>query len=626
MTCRTLFLNILMSIFCCVFSPTIMAGQNKMGMPQMQDFEKELEEANRAIEEYVGSLPPAEQAEFNRQVEEMSRMFENMSEEEFESFLGEMFTDEPIMEPNPFEVTQPTAPEVVEVVLSDEDKKKVETAIKVLDDIAKQSNLFSVIINSSPDLPNRINRWGNKGTISNWQAGLDWNKFKIELEALIQKTYKAQERDLTTNKYKYLLELIADEALYNNLIQLKTALNSLVPVINLPEFSIQKLSNQSKETIKNILQKYTEAFYLLTIPKALDTLFEKYAPEEEKIRAAEEAANKRALDASRGVRTPAAQSEPAGVESGSMGYDYGYGSNYYGGDYGYNPYDSYGSYGNNYGYSPDYDSHGYDSGSTGGKSSGGAGGAGGGSGASGPKTIENEKDQDKNIKEQIKFIPDHETERAIADIKTGLNDIKAAMIEETDDKEEKPSVLAHLADAITKDKDVNVILAGSTIPKIVNTKIDLIDKAVETINKKTFNEQDLAHYKRELNKVFDKNKKTLELLKKEINKFGTAEEVETEEKEAKKTPALKVEKSKPKINITKLSKAQQWAYFGGKEEDLDTDDATEKLKTDIGTPVSLFSIRDKINKLFDDVKKFSTKKSAIPVEKKKKETPVVASE
>ncbi len=66
-----------------------------MGMDPM-DFESELEEANKAIEEYIGSLSPEEQAEFNKQVDEMSQMFENMNEDEFEKFLGEMFAEEPL--------------------------------------------------------------------------------------------------------------------------------------------------------------------------------------------------------------------------------------------------------------------------------------------------------------------------------------------------------------------------------------------------------------------------------------------------------------------------------------------------------------------------------------------------
>ena len=78
MTYRTLFFQLLMTLLCATCPINVIAG----GLPphMQMDIEKELAEANKAIEEYVSSLPAAEQAEFNRAVEEMSQMFENMSD------------------------------------------------------------------------------------------------------------------------------------------------------------------------------------------------------------------------------------------------------------------------------------------------------------------------------------------------------------------------------------------------------------------------------------------------------------------------------------------------------------------------------------------------------------------
>jgi len=616
MTYRRIFFHIMISVLCCIYFPiiTAAAAPNKMNMSQMQDFEKELEEANRAIEEYIGSLSPEEQAEFNKQVEEMSRMFENMSEDEFEKFLGDMFAEEPMTEPNPFQEIQPVAaPEVVEVVLSAEDKKKAETAIKILDDVIKQSNLFMVLVSSSPELPNRITRWGTKGAISNWKAGANWDAFKVELEGFVQRLYKVQEQDLS-KQYKYLLHLIADEALYNNLIQLQTSLNNLVPTINLPEFGIQKLNVQSKIAIRDILQKYTEAFYLLDIPKSLDTLFEKYAPEAEKIKAAEEAANKRALEAARQVRTPAEKTE-AGYDTSGYGYDYGYG---YGGDYGYNPYD-YGSYGGDYGYSPDY-GYGYDSGNGAG-TTGGAGGRGGGSGGGGGPTgggttTQPSKENDKTGGPQKKFVPEHEIERSIADIKTSMSDIAAAMY----DEDKQPTALGDLANTINNKKDVDVILAGSTLSAIVDKKLDTIIQAMETVEKKRLNVADLSHYQNEIKKAFDKNKKELENLRDAIDTFAKPKDIEKEQEKTNKAGTKESEKPK-KTDISKLSKEKQWAYFGGDESKLPENEETKKLKDAITAPVSLFDIKDKIDKLLTEMKKFSEKKSNIPMPVEKKEEP-----
>ncbi len=631
MTYRTLFFNIMMTIFLCFNSSVLTAGMMGGGM---DDFERELAEANKAIEEWLSSLPPAEQDAFNKQVEEFSEMFENMDEQEFEQFLGEMFADDPsmMMEQNPFDSVQPTAPEpVAEVVLSAEDKQKTETALAILDDIIAQSNVFMVIVNSSPELPNRINGWAQKGSLSNWGNEKTWDVFKRELESFIQKLYKAEEQDLTTKKYKYLLELIADEALYNNLIQLDTELKTLIPVVNLPEFGIQKLSTQSKEAVKNILSKYAESFYLLNIPQALDALFQKYAPEEEKIRLAEEAANKRTLELSRGQRNPAAATS-AGVE-GEMGGRYG---DYYGG--GYDPY-GYSGY-NDYGYDPygysggynDYDnSYGGNSGGGGGRSSGGGMGGGGGSSAgrsgSGIEKEEEEKEEkeEKDKKEKKskgeKFVPNYDIELAIADFKGSFKDIKDALKE---DEEGNPTKLATLEKHINEDTAVDVALVGSILPDIVDKKILAMNEDLKKINPKKLSAADLTHYQKEVNKFFDANKKTLEDLRKTIDKF---ERVTPEQRRMAELAGTNAEPRK-KIDIedvkTGLPKVTQWAYFGGEDDLLSADnEAEQKLIEDIGSKrVSLFDIKDHIDDLFDSVKDFAAQK-AKPQAPKKETKPVI---
>ena len=616
MTYRNLFFSVLIGILCSIHFPVITG----MMMPNMEDFEKELAEASQAIDEYVASLPPAEQAAFNQQVEEMSRMFENMSEDEFEQFLGEMFADEPMMmEPNPFDSIQPIPEEnVVEVVLNAEDKKKVETALAVLDDIIKQSNLFMVLVNSSSDLPERINQWGKKNAITHWQTDASWATLKLEIETFIQKLYKAEEQDITTKKYKYLLELIADEALYNNLIQLRTELKNIIPTIDIPEFSIQKLSSQSKTAIKNILGKYTESFYLLDVPKALDTLFEKYAPEEEKIKAAEEAATKRAQEMSRMNRTPAAKTE-AGSEE-----DYGYGDYYGGGydnyypydDYGYgygSPYDSYSNYGN-----PSYGNDNYGSGSSKSGSRGSGAGNAGGKSSSSSKEKENEEDKEEKDKDKKKkgkkeeFSPNYELDNAIRDIKKDLEDIKATMTE----TEENPTKLADLQKFIehitNNDEKIDETLASYVLPRVIDKKIDNISIALKKIDKKELNAKDLDHYQKEVNKLFDSHKKQLTAFANMINSFETEKEI----KERAAEPhlhAVTTEDKDKKIDVSKLTATKQWAYFGGSADALAED---EKNLTETITPVSLFDIRDKIKELLDDAEKFSHKKAKQPIAKK----------
>ena len=576
----------------------------------MEDFEKELEEANKAIEEYISSLPPEEQAVFNQSVADMTQMFESMSDEDFERFLGEMFADDPMMmmEENPFDAGQPTAQEPVAetVVLSEQDKKKTETAIAVLQDIILQSNLFTVLVNSSSDLPNRINIWATKGNISNWQTGADWENFKGELDKFVQKLHKVQEQDINTKKYKYLLEFIADEGLYNNLIQLQTELKALVPKIDIPEFNVQKVTKQSKQTIQTILSKYAECFYLLGVPKALDTLFEKYAPEEEKIRAAEEAATKKATEASKVKRSPAAATE-AGTE-GDMYGDYGYDSyypDYYSGgydNYGYSPYDNYGG-----GY-PSYDNYSSNSGFGGdsGSSSGGGNSGSGNTGTKGGNALGKEKEETeekekKEKKEKSEFIPSPAIERSLGDIKSNFEDIKTAMVNDEGQK----TKLANLAEYITNnDEPVDEGLALYTLPMLYK-KIANIDSALTTINKKTkLDQDDLKIYQKEVEKIFDDNKKDLETLVRAIDGF----EVKTAEQ-------ITLERAAPStiVNIADYP-VKYWAYFGGDDSLLATDEDKALLEK-IPSRKSLFDIRNKINTLLKDKQEFLKKKAKVETPK-----------
>lgn len=602
---RNLFFSLLLSLFCCAPSTSIAM------MPNMDDFEKELAEANRAIEEYVASLPPAEQEAFNKQVEDMSRMFENMSEEEFEQFLGEMFADEPMaIEQNPFDAMQDTLQEdVTEVVLSTEDKRKVETAIEILDDIIKQSNMLMVIVNSSSELPERINQWATKEEIPHWQSKADWISFKTEIETFIQKLYRVEEQDLATKKYKYLFELIADEALYNNLIQLRTELKKIIPTIEIPDFTIQKLSAESKKAIKNALGKYTESFYLLDIPKSLDALFEKYAPEEEKIKAAEEAATKRAQEASRMTRIPASQTQ-AGSEEMNYGYD-----NYYGGGY-----DNYygGNYGNDYGYSPDYGSYGGDygsdygsgSGRSGGGNSGGVSSSGGGSGAIGKEDKDTQEDKDKKKKKGKKdnFTPNFELESAIRDIKKDFEDIKGAMTE-TEDNPTKLSDLKKFAEHIKNDDEkIDETLVSYILPRVIDKKIDNISIALKKIDKKELNKDDLAHYQREIKKIFDEHTKQLTPFVEMIQMFETEKDKKDKDDQPHLHPVASEDDQKP-ISIATLPAAKQWAYFGVAADGLTEEES--KLAETI-TPASLFDISTKITDLLDDVKSFTTKVAKAP--------------
>lgn len=295
-------------------------------MSEMQ-LEKELMEASEAIDDYVKTLSPEEQAEFNRAVEEVSEMIEDMSEEEFNKFLSEMFAGEEetdkaaVLTPEEIPVEEE---EEEEPAVTLEQQRKIDNTLAMIDGITKEINLFIRKVQSSPDLPGNIERWGKKGQIKEWPDKLAWADFKKQLESFVQKLYKVKKQDPKTKEYKYADDLLEDETLFNNLAQLQVKLTKNVVKIEIPEFGLQKLSKKSKEVVKIVVITLTESIYTLKIPEALDTLFEKYEPKAEKLRKEEEEAEKKAAEAAKRPRHPGKVVE-AGVEE---EVDYGFGLGY----------------------------------------------------------------------------------------------------------------------------------------------------------------------------------------------------------------------------------------------------------------------------------------------------------
>jgi len=274
--------------------PTI--SSNQEGAQDLEKLEKELQETSKAIDEYVATLSPEEQTEFNKAVEEVTEMIEGMSEEEFSEFLGEAFGEElPLEEEVEKEVTEvereiPTP----EPTITKEEKNEQAQAISLIDTIITHTNSFIVKIASSPDLPNKIESWGQKGIIKEWPATLKWTDFKLQLETLSQRLYRLKDIDTQTKKYKYVDDLIKDKVLYNNLLQLKKEAIVYEPNIEIPEFGLEKLSTESKHATQKLTSAYTEVLYTLKVLQALEKLFEKYEPIAKKLRTGEEDTEKKA--------------------------------------------------------------------------------------------------------------------------------------------------------------------------------------------------------------------------------------------------------------------------------------------------------------------------------------------
>ena len=305
----------------------LLAGIKGLAQEETQDLtalEREIAKEAQKIDDIVATFSPEEQTEFNKALEEVTEMIENMSEEEFTQFLGETFGEEfPLEEPEEEVIEEkdikeeeiPTPEPVVK-----EEKGKQSQAILLIDVIITHTNSFVVKIASSPELPGKIEYWGKQGTIKEWPSTLQWKDFKQQLESFSQKLYKMKDRDLQTKKYKYIDNFIKDEALYNNLAQLKRQVTTYEPTIEIPEFGLEKLSAESKQATQKVANAYTEALYILKIPQALEKLFEEYEPVAKKVQAEEEAAEKKALAQAKKKLTPERALVAGREEEAAFGY------------------------------------------------------------------------------------------------------------------------------------------------------------------------------------------------------------------------------------------------------------------------------------------------------------------
>ena len=245
-------------------------------------FQKNTEETQKTvdnIDEYFATFPPEEQAKFNKIVEGISEIAESTSREEFSEFIGIVFGEKFLkkLEKEIVEVEEEKIPTPKPVVTKQAKKDQTE-AISLVDAIITHTNSFILKMTSSPDLPRMIEDWGKKGIITEWPTTFKWTGFKLQLEDLRKKLYKIKDRDPQTKKYKYVDGLIKDEALYNNLAQLKTQITKYEPNIEIPEFGSTKLSIESKQATQKAVNAYTKALYVLKIPQALEKLFKKYEP------------------------------------------------------------------------------------------------------------------------------------------------------------------------------------------------------------------------------------------------------------------------------------------------------------------------------------------------------------
>jgi len=366
----------LLALCAWTFSTPCMMPQLPGGQAPMNAKDDPFSPENIAqVAEEISKLTPEQQDQLYKESLDFLSKELNLSPEEVEKMITEEFTQGAAPTP---EVAQPTGP-AAEVLKSEPvNVPKVEEKIVPVKDLTEMATLLKNLVDLTdtlmrkasglPDLPSRVDRWVEQKKLTSWQAHLTWASFKKQLELLVQKLGKLQNKDPKTNTYLYLPELLNNASLKNNLERMYRSLKTLNTKFTTSTFDIDmafddplsgagSLSTEAKDALLGILNTYGDAFYTHNLLKDCDALIQKFDPTAQKLRTSEEELTKKALEASKKPRATAGIKVAGSKSDGYSGRD-----SYYSepsSDGGYYPGSSYSpSYAGGY---PSYPSYGYDS-------------------------------------------------------------------------------------------------------------------------------------------------------------------------------------------------------------------------------------------------------------------------
>lgn len=307
-------LSFFLCTFLCLASPLSLLSAPKnpmadMSPEQMQQIEKELSQAAKEIDNYVNSLPPEQQQEFHQAVQELQSELEKMSDEELEGFVNELFTSDELWQEETPEapqqsISQPTAIQEIPKAKIKKVKpvaptSKQQQAIEMIKSIISSTESLLTKSETLPEINDKVVQWIKKGQLFDWPQTNNWESIKAAIESFNQKLNKMLEKDPHTSKYRFLDELVTNEALFNNLSHIRTVFADKVPEINIAIFGMTSLDQTSKQALQRVLSKFGEAINTLKLPQELDKVIEKFDPQAKALREKEEQARKKALESSK---------------------------------------------------------------------------------------------------------------------------------------------------------------------------------------------------------------------------------------------------------------------------------------------------------------------------------------
>ncbi len=305
------------------------------GVPTPED----LQQIEAEIDRFVQSLPPEQQAQFYKDVEELTGIMEKMSPDELNEFVGSVFSEAGLIEPMqeeavipevtaPVKEEKPAAPLVTPAATGPTEK-----AIAMLDSIINSTEEFLRKTSIIVELPGKMNKWIAQKKLRNAPAQLSWESMQTQIEELNTLLYTLQEKDPKTGQYRHIGNLLKNEALYNNLAKLQVTLQTYVPLVTIPDFGLEKVSKESRGAIREVLNQYLEAFNVLNVItdiKKVQQLYEGRAKEltdeEKKLADQAKKESEKTRRQSEAVRSSGtAKAGNYGAYSNPYDFDYGYG-------------------------------------------------------------------------------------------------------------------------------------------------------------------------------------------------------------------------------------------------------------------------------------------------------------
>ena len=319
MQSKSIFRRIILSLLGLITSMSLAMGQmgNMGGMPSMDD----IQAMEAEIDKFVRSLPPEQQKQFYKDVEELTGIMEKMTPDELNDFVGNVFTEAGLVEPpapaKPAQKPEPKAEKETKpaVVVTTAPSGPTEKAVNMIKAIIKRTEEFMRKAQVIPELQAKMNKWVVQKKLLDVAANLDWQAVEIQIDELNVLLYSLIEPDHVTKQYKHIGNLIKDEALYNNLATLQVTLESYVPTIEIPPFGLENVSKESRAAIREVLSQYLEAFYLLNVPTAIKKVKTLYEPRAKELKEEEKQRTEQAYKEAQKTRTPAPALKSPGTKA-----------------------------------------------------------------------------------------------------------------------------------------------------------------------------------------------------------------------------------------------------------------------------------------------------------------------